>query len=63
MFSETGIQWCSMRYNRALQSHPNVKIHLDYSLLLLSKAGQLSIARFKTRLSTFAKFVKIVERS
>ena len=52
-----------MRYNRSLQWHPNVKVHLDYRLLLLSKMGLLSIVRFKTRSSTFAKFVEIVERS
>ena len=31
--SETAIQWCSIKYDPALKSHPNVKINVNYRLL------------------------------
>ena len=31
--SETAIQWSSLRYNRTLALHPNVKLHINDRLL------------------------------
>ena len=25
--SETAVQWCSLKYDHVLKSHPNVKVH------------------------------------
>ena len=32
--SETAIQWCSLIYNRALKSHPNVRLHITIGLVI-----------------------------
>ena len=50
---ETAIQWCSLKYNRALKSHPNVKVHMNYRLN--------HIIKFNIRLSTFTKFVEFLK--
>ena len=48
--SETAIHWCSLKYNRALKSHPNIKVHINHGLLFVSTMGLLSIIKL-----TFAK--------
>ena len=56
--SETTIQWCSLKYNRRLKSHPNVKVIETIGHCFVSNMGVFSITRFNNRLLTFARFVE-----
>lgn len=38
-YPETAIQWCSLKYNPALKLHPNVKVNVNYRLLLWKHNG------------------------
>ena len=46
--SEIAIQWCSLKYNHELRSHPNVKLHMTRSLFV-SAIGPFIIIRFNTK--------------
>ena len=58
---ETAIQLYFLKYNRALKSHHNLKLHINYRLLFLIKMGQLSIDRFNLGLLTFCKICEFLK--
>ena len=59
--SETAIQLCFLKYNRALKSHHSVKLHINYRLLFLIKMELLSIDRLNLGLLTFCKICEFLK--
>ena len=53
--SETAIQWCSLKCNRWLKSHPNISVNKNYMELYCKRKGLFSVIRFNIRLLTFVR--------